>query len=295
MLKRKEEKWLPRVLDNSSVVFRPSFEIMDQFYPSQTCFGTGTFLSHNMAINVIARRSKGTGNNKNCAFCRTRERMIKQTGDSQISHQLKKCSALATLSNNEVDLLLALRDACHGSDKKIAQKLKTKKFLFGCDKKSSDPDLLRLNYQTLLRHATKEEIQSGQHVNGLRINLGVWKEMRRVDYLSMRHQFEGSLFGTLHPTTLYLMSGFRQILTTTTNVASLIYDSQGELFLSSKFDAKTKKPLRTFESNDNIYFSFEEKSLSPTLLKQNEFFRKEQQNQMLFINMCNYSPSMLNI
>ena len=190
------------------------------------------------------------------------------------------------LSNNEVDILLALMDACNGLEKKVTATLSSHKFLFGIDKKAppGNNTSLRLGDQTLLRHATTSELMEGQHINGLRINKPVYEVMRETVYSQMRLQFDKELFGAMDKTVFDLVSNIQGIQhgDTPPLISSLIYDSDGLPFLETKFDQKTKKPLREFDNE--LFFSFVEQPLTPRAIKQVQFFSQEMANQKLFIS-----------
>lgn len=298
-LKNAEDKWKIKLIESVDPRSIPSLELIDKYYPASTYFGQNTFMSYTMGLGAESCKVKGTGNNKNCPFCQLRVRMVKQTGECQISHQLKNCPALATLGNNEVDILLALMDACKGLEKKVSAALSSHKFLFGIDKKApSSNTMLRLGDNTLLRHATPEELLEGQHINGLRINRDVYKRMCETNYAQMRLQFDKELFGPMDKLVYDLLSNIQGIHHSYQNqetplISSLIYDSDGMPFLETKFDQKTKKPLRDFD--DELFFSFTLLPLSARALKQQQFFQEELQNQQLFISLHHTFVSCLSI
>lgn len=287
-LSKSETKWEPRLIDQppQSYVI-PDFDIMDRHYPASTYFGHRTYIWYNMGLCAKNLHTSGTGNNKNCPFCQTHQRICKQKDAFQIAHQVKTCFSLATLSNNEAHILLAIMNGCRDADKKRANALSTHGFLFGVDKKVNK-NAIHLNHNTLLRHATDEEIANGQHINGLRLNKHVYIEMRKDLYGDMLNQFEGKIFKNINPYVCSLMSYIYTdapiALEKDTPVSSLIYDSRGLPFFDSKFDTITKKPLRNFENDDGLYFSLTQQPYSENMTTQAEFFSVERDRQNYFLN-----------
>lgn len=243
----------------------------------------------------------GTGNGKNCAFCKSLALLTKKEA-KQISHHPDKCHALACLSNNEVDILNKLMQACRRGHPSGAV-LSKLKFFFGIGEKQKDKDLMHLSDSTFLRHATGEELRTGQHVNGLRINIPVLLAMREKLVNKMRAHLDNDLFGVLDTVVQHFvdaMDGMQDLIAANKGrlplVRQLFMDADGNSFIASKFDEQ-KKSKRLFVSgsastaaagqNDGLFFELDEmvvaQRVNPRITAQVEFFARERQYQAQFI------------
>jgi hypothetical protein len=269
----------------------------------------------------------GTGNGKNCQLCKSLAMSIKKTGSTQCSHHTNTCPLLAVLSNNEVDILNQIILACRHVEKKKTNPLPKLKFFFGLNDKPalhrhkneaknkknaktglaeppvvaapSPTDVMKLGESTLLRHATPEELLSGQHVNGLRLNRARYMRLRQEVYTNMRTHLDGDLlFGTMDPTVQQAIDelfGLQDVIAENGGrmplVRQLIYDSDGKSFIASKFD-EAKRPLRNFTcsaeggDDDGLFFSFEPNTApTPRMVAQSEFFQRAKLEQQMFVAM----------
>jgi hypothetical protein len=313
-------------------------DLLAAYYPHPVHFGHLTLLSFNMGVfaklvkkqkntgevtttttatttsnnNNKRKRSKvedeetgegqRTGGNKNCPFCKVRERVTKQANKWQSDHQPTTCPTLALLGNNEADVLLLIRDTLNGAlpaDLLKQQSLQEEKkkpkegkrsrheesirhhgFLFGKDLSGSSK-AMALGPATLLRHATEDEIRFGQHVNGLRINRPVYKRLRQAVYRAMRQQLnDNQLFDKLDKRVVAFVACFADLKRKNggepVEGRLLLHAADGQGFLASRFDADGVKPLREFEQGDDgLYFSLVAHDLSSHWLKYFDFVNRE--------------------
>lgn len=314
-------EYIIQTCKEQDALLKPDFTLMDNYFPSFLSHGPNTYLSYIMGLNVVKPNSQGTGDgigsNKSCAFCRTRTRISKNvSGEIQRAHQPKKCPLLATIGNNEVTILLAIRDVLLKSDKKQSDALKNIHSFFGNDDESEMGDDELNLYNTLLRHATDEEFANGQHINGLRLNKAIYMKLRFYVIKLLKQQFQSklfterlddfirSLFSSVHVEGLDL-----SILT----IGSLILDSNGDSFLSTKLsdlnkpaprkskNTKGKKgklsphgkkeeesnSLAGFTNANHLFFSFQDQysaAYTNTSQNQYQFFNFEREQQQIFIN-----------
>ena len=305
-------------------LLKPDFTLIDNYFPSFLSHGPNTYLSYTMGLNVVKSNPQGTGDgigsNKSCAFCRTRTRIHKNvSGGIQRAHQPKKCPLLATIGNNEVTILLAIRDVVLKSDKKQSDALKNIHSFFGME---DDSDMCgdELNlHNTLLRHATEEEIVAGEHVNGLRLNKAIYAKLRTVQIQLMKLQFQSKLFKELLDIELTIAFSSLHVegldMSANLSLASLILDSNGDSFLSTKLNTLTKPTqrkskhakkqvkavlqgqredepdlLKDFTNTNQIFFSFQQQYnaiYANSMQSQCQFFNFEKEQQQVFIsNYC---------
>ncbi len=239
--------------------FVPALGPQDDFYPHAAFYGPGTFVTASLGLRlsnpafVRNRKEKnGTGSGKLCPLCWTMDRVYTQTAtDAQHTHSLCSCPQLAMLSDNEAQVLLALRHACKSwqGNKDRAEKLRQKKFLFG---KS-----FTLGEKTLLRHAIPDEMERGEHVAGLRLNLVRYLEMRNTVYALLKVQLRRSplLANQLDARLAFLA---RLLLTTSSKLDASC--TVGSLLLDADLRPFLVKP-RTFspsEGRDRLFFALQQ-------------------------------------
>lgn len=289
-------------LPESEPRFAPALEIIAEHYPHAALFGPQTPLTHDMGLylkNTFGgsgsggkkgkKSGMGTGKNKKCPFCCVLARMTKQ-GEKAYSrsHQPKKCSMFALISNNEADLLLCLLHTLQASEAsdRHGESLLHHEFLFGAATPQKKGDVLDLGRQTLLRHATETELLTGQHINGLRINSELLVALSRTAYAKMRQQFENSLlFGELDTAAAALvemLTGVTRVQGQIPAVRALVRAGDGLPFLATRFVPQTKQPLRQFVGE--LYFSLETRPpISPTLGAHGAFVEREHAAQDAFL------------
>jgi hypothetical protein len=280
--------WVPLLQTKpASPLTTPSIELMEEFFPHAAQFGLFTSLTHNMTLSatmvwdVPGKQGKGmrTGKNKKCPFCRSCDPTLLPAKTMRISHNVKNCSALAMLSDNEAEILVTLREACiqdsklRSNEKRLTQQL----FIFGEPKKKSVPRKVLFDGHQLLRHATPEELALGEHIHGLRLNREIYAEMRKNVYASLRFQFEGRLFDTLNEHAADLARLLHDLPSEVKTVASLIRGADGEHFLDSHFETReSRTPLREF-GVDRLFFSLDSRTrYLPRTTAYLHFFQMEQ-------------------
>jgi hypothetical protein len=258
----------------------------------------------------------GTGNGKKCAFCQTLALLTKKaSGAPQASHHPRKCHVLACLSNNEVDILNKVRQACRRGQPR-SQALARLKFFFGIPEGKCDKDVMHLDSKTFFRHATDEELASGQHDNGLRVNRPLLLEMREKSLCKMRSHMDNAIFDAMDQTVQRAMEQFDGLADLIAGnhgrmplIKQLIMDADGDSFLAKKFDA-TGKPKRFGSSvsstaengasviddgTDGLFFELDEAAVkvTPRMAKQMAFFNQEKQRQAHFI--ASYTSSSMEV
>jgi hypothetical protein len=253
-------------------------------------------------VSRSVKGGMGTGNGKTCQFCRSLAIVVKKSGKAQVSHHTNMCPLLAVLSNNEVDILNQLQLACQQGDKKKLSTLLKHKFIFGIEEDQADQDLMKLGERTLPRHATADELATGQHVNGLRINEACLQRLRQSIRQSMRnHLGSDLLFGTMDPVVQQAigeLDGLRELVAANKNtmppVRKLIFDSDYKGFVSNKFDdcakkvkhhATTPQSTEAGANTSGIFFAFDTTivPIPPRITAQIELFQREKENQRQFI------------
>ena len=271
---------------NKPAELMPTIELLDEYYPAPSFYGAGTYVTaslglrvHNPIFEKIDEYGLGTGSGKCCPLCWTKDRIYTHTApDAQHSHHLNCCPVLANLSNNEAQVLLALRHAFNGrmpGNKERAEKLRANSTSGAC----LYAEDFTLNDSTLLRHATDDELASGQHVAGLRLNLPVYLAMRQAAYALLSVQRKKSpLLGALERQITFL----GQLLLgptvdyTQCTIADLLQTVDAAPFVAAK-------PNRTFNSKkndtDHLFFSLQPVPSGPRELKHQETVRLELQNQ----------------
>jgi len=221
-----------------------SLEIMDAYYPECGFFGPQTYVSPTLCLRVrnpseLAKKGEySIGSGKTCRFCLIRDRTHTATTNKdvpQFTHFMKSCPHLAMLSNNKAVVLAAVQLACRQN-----KDLRKHEFFFGKN--------FTLTDSTLLRHATPEELISGEHVNGLALNEKEYLRMREDQHKQLQYQLKNSpLFGPLDARLHFLSRLLLQLPHThTSTLASLMVSTDLQPFVL--------KP-RSFEDGDNLFFS----------------------------------------
>jgi hypothetical protein len=303
----------PRMVSN--------YDIMDEYFPSTVYFGSNTSMCIGMGLhckevkNTTAKKPRkkktkvtksgggggtaangakadgvGTGNGKTCPLCQVPEKTLKPNKkEHRFSHQPRNCNLLATLSNNEVDILLTIMKLCRcveKEDAKSTRSIKRNKYIFGIPLKTSEPDRMVIEHGTLLRHATPQEIVSGQHVNGLRIQKSIFNTLRKNVYQTLKLQFEGSVFEALEIHVASMVSNLEGMPFPIPPVKDLIYDSNGSLLV----DPTTRKMSKDFNA-DTLYFSFDAQPQSDRTTIYMNTVELEKQMQHHFIKNFHYDVS----
>jgi hypothetical protein len=192
----------------------------------------------------------GIGSGKCCPFCLSRERIFIPTSptEPQFTHQLKSCPVLASLSNNEAVIIIALMDALKSTpgNEERAKRL-TKNYLF------SKP--FQFNDMTLFREATEGEILNGEHVGGVRLNRAIYHSRTRLKAsLNMETQLKRSdLFGPPH----YAMKHLMNTLLVPMIGAIAPTFRMSSLLMSNDLKPFPMKPRVPEKEVDPLYFSFE--------------------------------------
>lgn len=275
----------------------PSLDLLASHYPSSVYFGPGTFLTHDFTIplvqhrpldansddndddNETRRQTKkqkksrttkpkeaglkgiGTGHGKCCPYCCFPARTLSQGDVYKESHQPINCPFITLCSRNEAEILEHIRLRCSaslGTKNSKKNKIATHKYIVGKEaKKLARTDVVfAFDRTTVMRHATPEELDAGAHDNGLRLNRQRFVESCRDVYDTLKTQIDGPLFGELNVSVARSMSLFRD-MEQDTPLRSLLYDEFGEKFVKTRFHPETKKPLRTFDNDDGLYFSLD--------------------------------------
>lgn len=198
--------------------YHPSIEIHGENFPMSSFFGPHSFISYGLGLRIAnyelpqkkpTKKEKtpekdgfGIGSGKRCAFCLTKERhfIVTTPNSPQFTHQIKTCPVLASLSNNEATILIALLSALDNSKKENTERVNrlTKKFLFETP--------FQFSNTTLLREATPNELSHGEHVGGIRLNMPVYMNLRRNFFKSIDTQLKFSdLFAAPHHSISYLI------------------------------------------------------------------------------------------
>lgn len=255
---------------------------------------------HQQASN---NKGIGTGNGKRCPYCGQLSRTLIQGTNYQVMHQLINCPWIALLSQNEAVILETLRRRCledmaprkHG---KKNNKLAEHAFLMGSNAVSLGTGVTRdvqfgdLDSQTLLRHATEVELQSGDHIHGLRINSKRYiRTMRRDVSDTLATQLNGPLFGLVDQQVQSLLAPLIDTEDLTTTPLRLqLYDEFDQKFMAMRYDPQTKKlspGVRNFDdaTEDGLFFSLDSTQARSFAT---EMFAKSYQmdvmQQQLFLN-----------
>jgi hypothetical protein len=260
------------------------------------------------------KKGLSTGKNKKCPFCFVRDRTLLPTKIVRKSHSVTNCPAIALLSNNEAEVLVALREACILSAQKKASenKLAKHKFLFGEPPKHaggggvSGPkqqggagkvpapaeQFLAFDRKTLFRAATAEELEAGAHIQEVRLNAEEWAQLCERARESMRFQLDGPLFDALDPAAAQFASLLHDLELlpggALPTVAQLIYDADGGKFLESRYEAGTRTPLARGGADPASahYFSLDSRAYTaPRLIAHHNFCQLEPMHQKFFLDM----------
>lgn len=283
----------------------PSADLMAAHYPAAVYSGMGTYLLPDMTMPVcyvkpassssssasVATQSEktagkksrraatkrspsegmGTGQGKLCPFCSRLSRMLIQGNNYKKAHQLINCPFIALHSQNEAAILETLRlrciiDAAPGQGKKC-NRLAEHAFLVGQEAKRLPGGDLEFVFdsQSLWRQATPEEMQAGEHDNGLRLNRRRYMKMRRDVHESLGTQIFGPLFDQVDThaqhllRALYDMEAVDERSGALPPLRDLLYDETDRKFLDGRYDKLTKRALRNFEDSteDGLYFTLD--------------------------------------
>jgi hypothetical protein len=244
----------------------------------------------------------GTGHGKKCPYCTKWTRTLVQGSNYQLSHHPTHCPAIALLSANEAVVLETLRQRCQpstttnsagGLPRKKENKFVSHSFVMGGESKARKgagaAHEFSFDSKSLLRHATPEELDAGEHINGLRVNRRRMRELRRTVQETLRTQLDGPIFDAVDTATesfvgcLYDM----EVLPTTHKlpaVRSLLYDEFGQKFLESRFEKTTKKALHGFDAEEALFFSLDtSKNPSPRLLRYMDYYGSQLTAQQFFL------------
>jgi hypothetical protein len=244
----------------------------------------------------------GTGHGKSCPYCGQLSRTLIQGANYQKSHQPINCPYIALLSQNEAVLLETLRQRCRadqarGQGKKC-NKLAEHAFLVGSNAKKcaigGAGDLeFDLDSQTLWRHASAEELLTGEHLGGLRINRKRYVRVMRKDVQeTLGVQLYGPLFGQVDQQAQYLLRALVDMEETDAlshalpPLRQLLYDEFDQKFLATRYDAQSKKALRNFDdaSDDGLFFALDSTAVRSLATEHFvQMYHYECQQQQLFL------------
>ncbi len=243
----------------------------------------------------------GTGHNKNCPYCGQISHTLIQGSNYQRSHQLINCPAITLLSRNEAFILETLRrraqyDAAQRGGGKKTNKFAEHDYLVGklAKKNPLNGQLeFRFDADSLLRFATDDELLSGAHVNGLRLNRRHFVTVMCKDVNETLHtQLMGPLFGDIDAQVAQLV-GTLYDMEEGLPLRSLLYDEFDRKFLPSRFDPLTKRPLqRQFDDaspeycEDGLYFSLDSSTQPASFVLEMyaSQYHHEVVQQQLFLN-----------
>lgn len=262
--------------------FVPALGPLDEFYPHCAFYGPGTFITPSMGLRLRnpsfkkdKNKKNGTGSGKLCPLCWTMDRVYTLTAgtEAQHTHSICSCPQLAMLSDNEAQILLAIRHACtpwRGNEERAA-KLRGKKFLFGKN--------FSLGEKAFFRRATPEEIAQGDHVGELRVNATRRMELCQTVFTLLKVQLKRSpLLGPLHRRLHFLAN---LLLTTpgldhNSTVSQLLIDADGKAFKlkTRSFDCK--------DGQDRLFFSLKTPLMTPREAFYYQDCQVQQQTQLLF-------------
>lgn len=302
----------------------PSLDLLMEHYPASVYSGPGTYLTHDMAMPVryhvvnqpqalattattktkknksrktaegqTPSKGLGTGHGKRCPYCGQAAHTLIQGTNYCISHHPTRCPAIALLSQNEATLLATLRQRCQvggGADGRAPGKLARHDFLVGKRSKKlsggggAGDRVFAFDSETLLRAASGEELERGEHDNGVRYNRQRLGEMRQRVMDTLQTQLDGPLFGPVDPQVAHLTRELADAADERVALRDQLYDEHDRLYRQAHTNPETRKPEHTFD-DAGLFFALDPAMVprSAALDFYGAFYIEECYRQQLFL------------